>query len=315
MKFKNKQLLIYFILLVLATILSIFSVTWKKQLQSPQVSTLEQIKLGKINPKSKEVLLTQEFSPGDQFLITFKNNQTNQKNSDLKLVLTDSSKTQDVILGNLTIKEGDNEICCFEAPTSPGNYQLRFILANQEFQTPLSVKKEIVSYRDFNLHLLGTIPYPDWQPLDNTVITNLLTQVFASYNKELSRGVSVLLVVEDESGAQVSLTRRIVTNYQNVPFGNLVQTIAQEENEALLQAGIIDDYEILKKQYGPHEVTLEIRNISKGVSYIVFNKTILETNLLNQKILIGISLTCPERLVEFYRPIADYIFNNIKLTD
>ena len=142
----------------------------------------------------------------------------------------------------------------------------------------------------------------------------MLFRSFSYYSKDLGKGVSTLLVLQDEAGAQFSITQRVVSNYKNLPFGNLVQTIEENENKALLKARIIDDYTILNKQYGDREIYLKIRNISRGISYVVFNKTYLEKNFLNKRFLLSISLTCPERLVEFYQPVADYIFSNIKLS-
>jgi len=244
-------------------------------------------------------------------LISFKNSD---QESTLKVILLDYDHLKDIPLADAIIHPGDNEICCFEAPKETGQYGLKFIVDDQEATVPFEVKDRLVEYQDFNLRGIGSIPYPNWQPLDSGVINNLLTDVFSYYSKDLGKGVSTLLVLQDEAGAQFSITQRVVSNYKNLPFGNLVQIIEENENKALLKAHIIDDYTILNKKYGDREIYLKIRNISRGISYVVFNKTYLEKNFLNKRFLLSISLICPERLVDFYQPVADYIFSNIKLT-
>jgi len=294
---------IFILSLILGAILN------KKEIQNP-VFLLTDIKLGKINQKSKEIFYTSTFLKSDEFLISFKNSD---QGTTLKVILLDYGHFKDIPLIDTIIHPGDNEICCFEAPKETGQYDLKFIINNQETTVPFEIKDRLVEYQDFNLRGIGSIPYPDWQSLDTVVINNLLTDVFSYYSKDLGKGVSTLLVLQDESGAQFSISQRIVSNYKNLPFGNLVQTIEENENKALLKAHIIDDYTILNKKYGDREIYLKIRNISRGISYIVFNKTYLEKNFLNKRFLLSISLTCPERLVDFYQPVTDYIFSNIKL--
>lgn len=294
---------IFILLITLGAILN------KKEIQN-SVFPLTDIKLGKINPKSKEVLYTNTFLKSDEFLISFKNSD---QGSTLKVILLDYNYLKDIPLIDIIIHPGDNEICCFDAPKETGQYNLKFIIDSQEATVPFEIKDRLVEYQDFNLRGIGSIPYPNWQFLDNGVINNLLTDVFSYYSKDLGKGVSTLLVLQDENGAQFSINQRIVSNYKNLPFGNLVQTIEENENRALLKARIIDDYTILDKKYGDREIYLKIRNISRGISYVVFNKTYLEKNFLNKRFLLSISLTCPERLVDFYQPVADYIFSNIKL--
>lgn len=295
---------IFFILLIiLGAILN------KKEIQN-SVFSLTNIKLGKINLTSKEVLYTNTFLKSDEFLISFKNSD---QESTLKVILLDYNYLKDIPLIDIIIHPGDNEICCFNAPKETGQYNLKFIIDNQEATIPFEIKDRLVEYHDFNLRGIGSIPYPNWQPLDSGIINNLLTDVFSYYSKDLGKGVSTLLVLQDDTGAQFSINQRIVSNYKNLPFGNLVQIIEENENKALLKAHIIDDYTILDKKYGDREIYLKIRNISKGISYVVFNKTYLEKNFLNKRFLLSISLTCPERLVDFYQPVADYIFSNIKL--
>ena len=305
---KNIVLIIASLILILLISLGAYFQNKKTQNSS---FLLQDIKLGMINQQSKEVLSTNDFLKGDEFLISFKN--PDQKLS-LKLILLDYNNPRDIPLSDTSIHAGDNEICCFEAPKEIGQYGLKFILDSQETTVPFEVKDRLVEYQDFNLRGIGSIPYPNWQTLDPGVINNLLTDVFSYYSKDLGKGVSTLLVLQDEAGAQFSITQRVVSNYKNLPFGNLVQTIEENENKALLKARIIDDYTILNKQYGDREIYLKIRNISRGISYVVFNKTYLEKNFLNKRFLLSISLTCPERLVEFYQPVADYIFSNIKLS-
>jgi len=294
---------IFILLIILGAILN------KKEIQN-SVFPLTDIKLGKINPKSKEVLYTNTFLKSDEFLISFKNSD---QESTLKVILLDYGHFKDIPLIDTIIHPGDNEICCFEAPKETGQYDLKFIIGNQETTVSFEIKDRLVEYQDFNLRGIGSIPYPNWQSLDSGVINNLLTDVFSYYSKDLGKGVSTLLVLQDESGAQFSISQRIVSNYKNLPFGNLVQTIEENENRALLKAHIIDDYTILNKKYGDREIYLKIRNISRGISYVVFNKTYLEKNFLNKRFLLSVSLTCPERLVDFYQPVVDYIFSNIKL--
>ena len=305
---KNIVLIIASLILILLISLGAYFQNKKTQNSS---FLLQDIKLGMINQQSKEVLSTNDFLKGDEFLISFKN--PDQKLS-LKLILLDYNNPRDIPLSDTSIHAGDNEICCFEAPKEIGQYGLKFIIDSQETTVPFEVKDRLVEYQDFNLRGIGSIPYPNWQTLDPGVINNLLTDVFSYYSKDLGKGVSTLLVLQDEAGAQFSITQRVVSNYKNLPFGNLVQTIEENENKALLKARIIDDYTILNKQYGDREIYLKIRNISRGISYVVFNKTYLEKNFLNKRFLLSISLTCPERLVEFYQPVADYIFSNIKLS-
>ena len=305
---KNIVLIITSLILILLISLGAYFQNKKTQNSS---FLLKDIKLGMINQQSKEVLYTNDFLKGDEFLISFKN--PDQKLS-LKLILLDYNNPRDIPLSDTSIHAGDNEICCFDAPKETGQYGLKFILDSQETTIPFEVKDRLVEYQDFNLRGIGSIPYPNWQTLDPGVINNLLTDVFSYYSKDLGKGVSTLLVLQDEAGAQFSITQRVVSNYKNLPFGNLVQTIEENENKALLKARIIDDYTILNKQYGDKEIYLKIRNISRGISYVVFNKTYLEKNFLNKRFLLSISLTCPERLVDFYQPVADYIFSNIKLT-
>jgi hypothetical protein len=304
---KNIVLIITSLILILLISLGAYFQNKKTQNSS---FLLKDIKLGMINQQSKEVLYTNDFLKGDEFLISFKN--PDQKLS-LKLILLDYNNPRDIPLSDTSIHAGDNEICCFDAPKETGQYGLKFILDSQETTIPFEVKDRLVEYQDFNLRGIGSIPYPNWQTLDPGVINNLLTDVFSYYSKDLGKGVSTLLVLQDEAGAQFSITQRVVSNYKNLPFGNLVQTIEENENKALLKARIIDDYTILNKQYGDKEIYLKIRNISRGISYVVFNKTYLEKNFLNKRFLLSISLTCPERLVDFYQPVADYIFSHILL--
>jgi len=307
MKRKNIILIIASLMFILLILGACFN---DKKAQN-SVFPLKDIKLGKINQQSKEVLYTNAFLKGDEFLISFKNSD---QELPLKVILLDYNNPRDIPLSDTIIHSGDNEICCFEAPKETGQYGLKFILNSQETTVPFEIKDRLVEYQDFNLRGIGSIPYPKWQSLDSGVINNLLTDVFSYYSKDLGKGVSTLLVLQDEAGAQFTITQRVVSNYKNLPFGNLVQTIEENENKALLKAHIIDDYTILNKEYGDREIYLKIRNISKGISYIVFNKTYLEKNFLNKRFLLSISLTCPERLVDFYQPVADYIFSNIKLT-
>jgi len=305
---KNIVLIVASFILILLIILGVYLQNKKTQ---NSAFPLTDIKLGNINQQSKEVLYTNTFLKSDDFLISFKNSD---QESTLKVILLDYDHLKDIPLADAIIHPGDNEICCFEAPKETGQYGLKFIVDDQEATVPFEVKDRLVEYQDFNLRGIGSIPYPNWQPLDSGVINNLLTDVFSYYSKDLGKGVSTLLVLQDEAGAQFSITQRVVSNYKNLPFGNLVQIIEENENKALLKAHIIDDYTILNKKYGDREIYLKIRNISRGISYVVFNKTYLEKNFLNKRFLLSISLTCPERLVEFYQPVADYIFSNIKLS-
>ena len=305
---KNIVLIVASFILILLIILGVYLQNKKTQ---NSAFPLTDIKLGNINQQSKEVLYTNAFLKSDDFLISFKNSD---QESTLKVILLDYDHLKDIPLADAIIHPGDNEICCFEAPKETGQYGLKFIVDDQEATVPFEVKDRLVEYQDFNLRGIGSIPYPNWQTLDPGVINNLLTDVFSYYSKDLGKGVSTLLVLQDEAGAQFSITQRVVSNYKNLPFGNLVQTIEENENKALLKARIIDDYTILNKQYGDREIYLKIRNISRGISYVVFNKTYLEKNFLNKRFLLSISLICPERLVDFYQPVADYIFSNIKLT-
>jgi hypothetical protein len=303
------------ITLIIASFIFILLITLGVSFQDKKAQNsafpLKDIKLGNINQQSKEVLYTNAFLKGDEFLISCKN--SDQKLS-LKVILLDYNNPRDIPLSDTIIHPGDNEICCFEAPKEIGQYGLKFILIDsQETIIPFEVKDRLVEYQDFNLRGIGSIPYPNWQVLDSGVINNLLIDVFSYYSKDLGKGVSTLLVLQDETGAQFTISQRVVSNYKNLPFGNLVQIIEENENKALLKAHIIDDYTILDKKYGDREIYLKIRNISRGISYIVFNKTFLEKNFLNRRFLLSISLTCPERLVDFYQPVADYIFSNIKL--
>jgi len=305
---KNIVLIVASFILILLIILGVYLQNKKTQ---NSAFPLTDIKLGNINQQSKEVLYTNAFLKSDDFLISFKNSD---QESTLKVILLDYDHLKDIPLADAIIHPGDNEICCFEAPKETGQYGLKFIVDDQEATVPFEVKDRLVEYQDFNLRGIGSIPYPNWQPLDSGVINNLLTDVFSYYSKDLGKGVSTLLVLQDEAGAQFSITQRVVSNYKNLPFGNLVQIIEENENKALLKAHIIDDYTILNKKYGDREIYLKIRNISRGISYVVFNKTYLEKNFLNKRFLLSISLICPERLVDFYQPVADYIFSNIKLT-
>lgn len=302
------------IVLIVASFILILLITFGVYFQNKKTQNsafpLTDIKLGKINQQSKEVLYTNAFLKSDEFLISFKNSD---QESTLKVILLDYNNSKDIPLSDTIIHPGDNEICCFEAPKETGQYGLKFIIDNQETTIPFEIKDRLVEYQDFNLRGIGSIPYPNWQALDSGVINNLLTDVFLYYSKDLGKGISTLLVLQDEAGAQFTITQRVVSNYKNLPFGNLVQTIEENENKALLKAHIIDDYTILNKKYGDREIFLKIRNISRGISYVVFNKTYLEKNFLNKRFLLSISLTCPERLVDFYQPVADYIFSNIKL--
>jgi len=272
---------------------------------------LQDIKLGKINQQSKEVLFTNDFLKGDEFLITGKNLE---EETSVIIILGDNNKQVDYFLSQTLLHSGDNEICCFEVPKEIGHYTLMFIIGAQEANISFEVKNKFTEYQDFNLRGVGVIPYPQWTLLDAGLINNLITDVFSYYSKDLSKGFSTLLVTQDENGAQFSITQRTVSNYKDLPFGNLVQIIAEKENKALLKARLIDDYTILDKQYGDKEIFLKIRTITKGISYIVFNKTYLEKNFLGKKFLLSVSLTSPERLVDFYQPIADYIFSHIKLS-
>ncbi len=303
MKKQNFSLIIIAVVIVLLTG---FKVYLEIHRTKTAVFPLTDIQLGKINKKSKQVIYTNSFVKGDEFLISFKNTSDPLP---LKILLTDSKNVQDILLADSIIKSGENEICCFDIPKNTDLYNVRFIINNQEIKIPLEVKDKLVEYKDFNLMGIGTISYPNWEVLDISVINNLLKDIFSYYSKDLGKGISVLLAVEDEAGAQFTISRRVVSNYKNMPFGNLVETIETNENKALLKAGIIDDYKILEKSYGNQEIYLEIRNISKGISYLVFNKTFLEKNLLNQKILLSISFTCPEKLVDFYQPVLDRIFS------
>ena len=305
---KNIVLIVASFILILLIILGVYLQNKKTQ---NSAFPLTDIKLGNINQQSKEVLYTNAFLKSDDFLISFKNSD---QESTLKVILLDYDHLKDIPLADAIIHPGDNEICCFEAPKETGQYGLKFIVDDQEATVPFEVKDRLVEYQDFNLRGIGSIPYPNWQPLDSGVINNLLTDVFSYYSKDLGKGVSTLLVLQDEAGAQFSITQRVVSNYKNLPFGNLVQIIEENENKALLKAHIIDDYTILNKKYGDREIYLKIRNISRGISYVLFNKTYLEKNFLNKRFLLSISLICPERLVDFYQPVADYIFSNIKLT-
>jgi len=305
---KNIVLIVASFILILLIILGVYLQNKKTQ---NSAFPLTDIKLGNINQQSKEVLYTNAFLKSDDFLISFKNSD---QESTLKVILLDYDHLKDIPLADAIIHPGDNEICCFEAPKETGQYGLKFIVDDQEATVPFEVKDRLVEYQDFNLRGIGSIPYPNWQPLDSGVINNLLTDVFSYYSKDLGKGVSTLLVLQDEAGAQFSITQRVVSNYKNLPFGNLVQIIEENENKALLKAHIIDDYTILNKKYGDREIYLKIRNISRGISYVVFNKTYLEKNFLNKRFLLSISLICPERLVDFYQPVADYIFSNIILT-
>jgi len=305
---KNIVLIVASFILILLIILGVYLQNKKTQ---NSAFPLTDIKLGNINQQSKEVLYTNAFLKSDDFLISFKNSD---QESTLKVILLDYDHLKDIPLADAIIHPGDNEICCFEAPKETGQYGLKFIVDDQEATVPFEVKDRLVEYQDFNLRGIGSIPYPNWQPLDSGVINNLLTDVFSYYSKDLGKGVSTLLVLQDEAGAQFSITQRVVSNYKNLPFGNLVQIIEENENKALLKAHIIDDYTILNKKYGDREIYLKIRNISRGISYVVFNKTYLEKNFLNKRFLLSISLICPERLVDFYQPVADYIFSNIKLS-
>jgi hypothetical protein len=303
------------ITLIIASFIFILLITSGVSFQDKKAQNsafpLKDIKLGNINQQSKEVLYTNAFLKGDEFLISCKN--SDQKLS-LKVILLDYNNPRDIPLSDTIIHPGDNEICCFETPKEIGQYGLKFILIDsQETIIPFEVKDRLVEYQDFNLRGIGSIPYPNWQVLDSGVINNLLIDVFSYYSKDLGKGVSTLLVLQDETGAQFTISQRVVSNYKNLPFGNLVQIIEENENKALLKAHIIDDYTILDKKYGDREIYLKIRNISRGISYIVFNKTFLEKNFLSRRFLLSISLTCPERLVDFYQPVADYIFSNIKL--
>lgn len=303
----QKSLIITIGLIVILLLLRIYL---QENLNRVNNFPLTDIKLGNINQKSKQVIDTDSFVKGDEFLVSFKNIATS---TSLKIILVDDN-IQDIPLSSSIIQSGFNEICCFEAPSKIGHYNLKFIVDNQDKTVPFEVKERMVEYKDFNIRSVGTVPYPNWQVLDSSLLNNLLWDVFSYYSQDLAKGMSILLALEDDSGAQFSLSQRIITNYRNMPFGNLVQTIEESENQALMKAGIIDDYEILQKKYGDREIYLEIRNISKGKSYLIFNKTILEKNLFNQKILLSISLTCPERLVDFYQPVADYIFSHIQLS-
>lgn len=305
---KNKKPFVFIIALII--ILILVRLVLQTNLNKKNLFPLTEIKLGNINSKSKQVIYTNNFTKGNEFLISFNNIATS---TPLKVILSGNSDFKAATLSDSIIQSGFNELCCFEVPKTPGHYNLKFLLDNQEQSIPLEVKEQIIEYKDYTIIGVGVIPYPNWQILDSSMLNNLLTDVFSYYSKDLAKGVSILLALEDESGAQFSLSRRIITNYRNMPFGNLVQTIEESENKALMKAGIIDDYEILQKKYGDREIYLKIRNISKGKSYLIFNKTILEKNLFNQKILLSINLTCPERLVDFYQPVADYIFSNIKL--
>lgn len=292
--------------------LIVLGYTIQKQKNKTIVFPLQDIKLGKIIPQSKQVLTTTNFLRGDEFLLSFKN--LNQESS-LILIISDYNNQQDILLTKTSIHSGDNQICCFEVPKLIGRYDLRILLDNQEKIIPFEVKDKIVEYQTLNLRGIGSIPYPNWQTLDPEIINNLLVDVFSYYSKDLGKGITTLLALQDDTGAQFTITQRIVSNYKNLPFGNLVQVIETNENQALLKAHIIDDYTILDKQYGNKEIYFKIRNISKGISYIVFNKTYLVQNFFNKKFLLSVSLTCPERLADFYKPIADYIFSQIKITN
>lgn len=271
---------------------------------------LTDIRLGNINLKSKAVIYTNTFIKGNEFLIFFKNLNDSFP---LQIILADDFQNQDILLFKGVAHAGENEICCFETPPTKGQYNLKFITEQKTIAIPFQVEEQLTSYRKFNLWGGGVIPYPQWSSLDAGLMTSLISNVFSYSSKELGKDFTVLLVNQDDNGAQFSISQRIVSNYKNLPFGNLVQTIANKENQALLQAHLIDDYTILDRQYEKKAVTLKIRTISKGISYIIFNKTYLQRDLLNRKYLLSVNLTCPEKLVDFYQPIADYIFSHIQL--
>ncbi|MGC8651044.1 MAG: hypothetical protein ACP5RX_00195 [Minisyncoccia bacterium] len=308
---KRKNIIFISSILVLFVLLGLEIILKNKHNTQNLSFPLRDIQLGKINSQSKEVLNTNSFMKGDEFLISGKNYVTKIPAT---IILVDSNRQKDIFLSQTTLSSGDNKICCFEAPKDIGHYNLKFIIGIQEYDVPFEVQDKLTEYQDFNLLGVGTISYPRWSVLDVGLINNLITDVFSYYSKDLSKGVSTLLVVQDENGAQFSITQRMVSNYKNLPFGNLVQTITESENKALLKARLIDDYTILNKQYGDKEMFLKVRTITKGMSYIVFNKTYLEKSFLGKRFLLSISLTCPERLVDFYQPIADYIFSHIKLS-
>ncbi|NMB92023.1 MAG: hypothetical protein GYA31_00045 [Parcubacteria group bacterium] len=301
---KNQKSIIIIIILII--ILTLIKLVFQFNLNKNSSFPLTDIKLGNINLKSKQVLYTNNFTKGNEFLVSFNNIATS---TSLKVILWGGDDFKAATLSDSVIQSGFNELCCFEVPKTPGHYNLKFVIANQEQSIPLEVKEQTIEYKDYIIRGVGVIPYPNWPVLDSGLLTNLLTDVFSYSSKDLAKGISILLAVEDDNGAQFSLSRRVVSNYPNMPFGNLVATIEENENKALIKAGIIDDYEILQKQYGDQEIYLEIRNISQGKSYLIFNKTILEKNLFNQRILLSASLTCPEKLVDFYQPIADYILS------
>lgn len=274
--------------------------------------SIREIKLFIVHPTSKQLKQTTVLTPKDEFLISFKYYHIDN-NDKLKIILTKNNTVNNEILYDGPVEVGENNLCCFSAPSLTGSYLLTFIVGEQKINVPLIVEETPISYDWYRLSPQIFIPYPRWQLLDSDLINRFIKDIYSSFSTKLSAGFNVLLIVQDENNARVMISQRILTNYKTIPFGNIVQDILQQENKALVKAGIIDDFTILEQRYGNKEIYLKVRNINQGISYIIFNKTYETNNLLNQKVLINVALICPEKLESFYQPIADYIFNNIKL--
>ena len=303
----NKKIILILILGLL--ILTLFGYYFYRLKQKP---LLEDLKLFIIHPDTKQLKPTNVLTPKDDFLITFR--YYGSLNEDkLRIFLQKNSDNNKSKIYEGMIDIGDNELCCFIAPTSTGPYKLIFELKDKQLVWPFIITEKPVSYDFYHLSPRSTIPYPKWQVLDIDLINRMITNIYYSYSKKLSEGFIVLLAVQDENNSRFIISQRVINNYKNVPFGNIVQDILKQENEALLKANIITDYKILEEQYENKEIYLKVRTITNGISYIIFNKTYETTNLLNQKVLINVSLSCPEKLVDFYQPIANYIFEHIEI--
>ncbi|MGC8944135.1 MAG: hypothetical protein ACP5J8_00445 [Minisyncoccia bacterium] len=307
---KYKKLFLFVSIGILSLLILGFFIIHKINLKRNQF--LKEIKIYLIHPVSKQLKSTTILTPKDEFLISFKYyNYENKDKLNIFLQKNDNLDKEKIYEGPIEI--GDNELCCFNAPSSTGSYKLIFVLNQKTMVLPLLVTNKIVTYDFYYLSPTKVISYPHWQILDTDLINQMINNIYYSYSKKLSERFSVLLAVQDDNNSRFMISQRVINNYKQIPFGNIVQDILKQENEALIKANIITDYKIIDQKYGNKEIYLKVRNIINGISYIIFNKTYETTNLLNQKVLISISLTCPEKLVDFYQPIADYIFSHVNL--
>jgi hypothetical protein len=272
----------------------------------------EKYLLGKIN--SQNIQYGNEFLGGDYFLLSFDNFS---EGTFLNLILEDKYRNQSLVWLFLeSLKQGKNEICCFEVPKATGDYKLKFVKGGESIEYSFFVKDKLVQYKTFEILFMIKIPYPNWQLLDNEILTRLISNIYSYNLKNSEKGLSVLLAARDNRGAQFVIFQRELSGKDfddRTPLSEILAKIEKEENQALLNFNVVDDYKIIKKEIKDKEAYQEIRNISQGISYLTLSKTFLIKNFLNKNYLISVNLTCPERLSFYYRPIAQTVFSGIKI--